>query len=426
MNFALGVRDFDVAAHRPHPPGYPVYISLGKIATRDRRRRACDAPPSIDRGESARGAVAAGGTRRDLRLCTSCFTRCRREQSASGGWRPSLDLAAFSATAITASCPLFWYLAVRPMSDLPGLAFALAAQACLMLAWWRQTPGADGDRRLSPALMAASGRMIVIGAFLAALSIGLRSQTVWFTVPLLLLVLLDRIGRGVAGAMIGGGIMFIVGRPAWGIPLLIASGGLNAYLAALGTQAGEDFAGGEMLYANPSPRGGGVRADADVRRTRGIQRRWRSWSSCSGRRGTDAAAMARSTLARRGDRAWRARISCSTCCSRTRRSSATRCRWCRRWRFSRCEASRSRPLRPCRWSRPSCRSPSVVDRESGAGCLQRRSQSRPCASLEAMQAEARAAKPGALAMHQTFVRPLEAEDVGVATAIAVAAAPGVA
>ncbi|WP_225154954.1 hypothetical protein, partial [Bradyrhizobium sp. NBAIM08] len=82
------------------------------------------------------------------------------------------------------------------MSDLPGLALAMAAQACLLLAWWRQTPGADDDRRLSPAAMAASGRMIVIGAFLAALSIGLRSQTMWFTVPLLLLVLLDRTGRG--------------------------------------------------------------------------------------------------------------------------------------------------------------------------------------------------------------------------------------
>ena len=33
VNFALGVRDFDVAAHRPHPPGYPVYIALGKVAT---------------------------------------------------------------------------------------------------------------------------------------------------------------------------------------------------------------------------------------------------------------------------------------------------------------------------------------------------------------------------------------------------------
>ena len=30
INFALGLRDFDVARHQPHPPGYPVYIAAGK------------------------------------------------------------------------------------------------------------------------------------------------------------------------------------------------------------------------------------------------------------------------------------------------------------------------------------------------------------------------------------------------------------
>jgi hypothetical protein len=28
INFALGVADFDVAKHQPHPPGYPVFIGL--------------------------------------------------------------------------------------------------------------------------------------------------------------------------------------------------------------------------------------------------------------------------------------------------------------------------------------------------------------------------------------------------------------
>src|SRR5919109_3285326 len=32
INFALGLRDFDPAAHQPHPPGYPVYIALGRIS----------------------------------------------------------------------------------------------------------------------------------------------------------------------------------------------------------------------------------------------------------------------------------------------------------------------------------------------------------------------------------------------------------
>ena len=32
MNFALGVRDFDPSKHQPHPPGYPVFIALGKLS----------------------------------------------------------------------------------------------------------------------------------------------------------------------------------------------------------------------------------------------------------------------------------------------------------------------------------------------------------------------------------------------------------
>ena len=32
VNFALGLRDFNPGLHRPHPPGYPIYMALGKAA----------------------------------------------------------------------------------------------------------------------------------------------------------------------------------------------------------------------------------------------------------------------------------------------------------------------------------------------------------------------------------------------------------
>ena len=32
INFALGVRQFDVAKHQPHPPGYPLYTLLIRAA----------------------------------------------------------------------------------------------------------------------------------------------------------------------------------------------------------------------------------------------------------------------------------------------------------------------------------------------------------------------------------------------------------
>lgn len=253
VNFALGVRDFDVADHRPHPPGYPLYIAIGKFSTAVAGTLMAGAPAStIEARALAAVSLVAGAFAIAFLYCVFASLGSR-SPSTSPPW-VTLHTDALAATVVTVACPLYWYLAARPMSDLPGLAFALAAQACLMLAWWRQAPGPGGDRRLSPDLMAASGRMIVLGSLLAALSIGMRSQTVWFTLPLLVLVLLDRVGRGVAGAMIGGGIMFVAGGLAWGIPLLVASGGLGPYLSALGTQAGEDFAGGEMLYTNPSPR----------------------------------------------------------------------------------------------------------------------------------------------------------------------------
>jgi hypothetical protein len=107
---------------------------------------------------------------------------------------------------------------------------------------------------MTPELAAASGRMIVLGALLAALAIGFRTQNAMLTLPLLAGVLLDRIGRGFAPALFGSAIALAMGSLLWVVPLILASGGMDAYLAALGGQAGEDFAGGEMLYLDPAPR----------------------------------------------------------------------------------------------------------------------------------------------------------------------------
>src|SRR3954463_5379427 len=32
MNFALGLHHYDPALHQPHPPGYPVFIAVGRLA----------------------------------------------------------------------------------------------------------------------------------------------------------------------------------------------------------------------------------------------------------------------------------------------------------------------------------------------------------------------------------------------------------
>jgi hypothetical protein len=409
VNFALGVRDFDVATHRPHPPGYPVYIFLGKAATAI-AGLGSDAAQSMVEARalsvlSLLSAVAAIVALYGVFVCLSP----RLVPAEGSPWR-TLDVSAVAATAITASCPLFWYLSVRPMSDVPGLAAALAAQACLLLAWWRQTPGTDGDRRLSPEVMAASGRMIVIGAFLAALSIGLRSQTVWFTAPLLVLVLMDRIGRGAAGAMIGASVMFVAGGLSWGIPLLIASGGLNAYLAALGSQAGEDFAAGEMLYLNFHPR----RFAIALQRTFAFP--WDSTLLAIAVLVLAAAGVVYLLLRDRRSLTAIAALTGPYLLFHLLFQDTSFVRYTLplvpvvAYLAVRGVALVSTAAVPAVAAVISIAGVAIASPVLAAYAAQ---ASPTVRALEAMHVETRVTKPGALAMHQTFVRPLEAEDVGI-------------
>ena len=118
------------------------------------------------------------------------------------------------------------------MSDLPGLALALLSLAL--------TLGAGGRGAL------------LAGALVAGLAAGVRVQTALLTVPTLALVLWTQRTRprdalqAVAALGVGGLL--------WAVPLVWLSGGVNGYLAALGSQAGEDFAWVDMLWANPTPR----------------------------------------------------------------------------------------------------------------------------------------------------------------------------
>ncbi len=90
---------------------------------------------------------------------------------------------------------------------------------------------------------------MVVGAFLAGLSIGFRSQMAVLTVPLLLwvVVVVARVRLQALAAM-------AAGVAAWAVPLVWFSGGPRRYLEALGSQAGEDFSGVVMVWTHPTPR----------------------------------------------------------------------------------------------------------------------------------------------------------------------------
>jgi hypothetical protein len=238
LNFALGLHHFDPTKHQPHPPGYPVFMALGKIA------RAV--VPSDAKALAVLGAIFGALAVFPLMALFEQIAAIERRDDRA----PPASTTSAMATLLVVASPLYWFNALRPMSDIPGLAVTLAAQAALAVAYSRQRI----DPSRTPQALEASGKMIVLGAFLSAIAIGFRSQAAVLTLPLLVVVLLQRAGRGAAGALLGSAMTFSIGVLLWAVPLIFASGGLAKYRTALSSQGGEDFSGVDMLYRNPSPR----------------------------------------------------------------------------------------------------------------------------------------------------------------------------
>ena len=163
INFALGVAEFDVAKHQPHPPGYPVFIALGKVSTSV--LRAAGVPSPEPRGLAIWSAISGAAL---VCLLYSLF-------SALGNVGPVLQAPAVAwwATLVAVTSPLFWFTALRPLSDTTGLAAAVAAQALIV----------------SVLTGKARPRLLTWGACLAGFAIGARSQTLLLTLPLLGLAL---------------------------------------------------------------------------------------------------------------------------------------------------------------------------------------------------------------------------------------------
>lgn len=227
INFALGLRDFDPAQHQPHPPGYPVYIVLGRALL----ALVALLGPGLSRASAEAltlGIWSLVGAAVAIVAAAHLFAAIHDRNADP-------QRTVVWATALFAVSPLFWMSGLRPMSDVPGLAATLVAQALAL-------HGRTDRRRLIQA------------ALVSGLAAGIRVQTLLLTMPLLAVALAEQRRAG---------LRWLVSRPlaafagaglAWAVPLVMASGGIDGYLRALGTQAGEDFAWVNMLWLEPTPR----------------------------------------------------------------------------------------------------------------------------------------------------------------------------
>ncbi|MBI2828686.1 MAG: hypothetical protein HYX77_05385 [Acidobacteria bacterium] len=232
INYALGLRDFDLARHQPHPPGSPVYIALGRALLMP----VSSGWPSL--GRTAAEALTLGIL--SVVAGAIAIVAVARIFAALDGdpakhQPPRSRHLVLWATALLAVAPLFWLSGLRPMSDLPGLAFALVAQRLIL-------QGRSDRRRL------------IHGALASGLAAGIRVQTACLTIPLLGFALVRHRRAGARWLLTRPVAALAAGGLVWAVPLVADSGGVAGYLRALGAQAGEDFAWVNMLWLEPTPR----------------------------------------------------------------------------------------------------------------------------------------------------------------------------
>jgi hypothetical protein len=133
--FCLGMRSYDVTAHHPHPPGFPVYIALGRIVR--------TIIPNDFRALQAVNLIAA------MLVFPAIFFLARE-----------LRLPFLTATIAAALCAFFpnvWFYGGGAFSDIPSLVLVVFAVAFLF----------RGCR---------DANAYLIGAALLALAAGIRPQ----------------------------------------------------------------------------------------------------------------------------------------------------------------------------------------------------------------------------------------------------------
>jgi hypothetical protein len=180
IQFALGVGDFNLWRHQPHPPGYPVYIAFGWLFS---HLLPLTVPTAL-----AFGSALGGG------LFVGCwYLLLGRRFPGPVAW---------VTTAALATLLITWMTATKVLTD--GLEAGLLAATLLAL------EGAPGEA-------ARPGWRLVAGALLAALTAGVRPQNTG--VILLILLLAIPRWRPWPGRWIVGLGAFVVGCGGWLLPM---------------------------------------------------------------------------------------------------------------------------------------------------------------------------------------------------------------
>jgi hypothetical protein len=189
VQFALALRDYDIEKHQPHPPGYILYVVMGRLLY----AWLPDANAAY-----VTLAVAFSG------LTTFVVYLLARRMFD----RPT----AIGAAALLAVSPLFWFYGSV------GLTYAGEALAASTVAY------------LTFRFLQGSGRGASVPAVALGLAGGIRQSILIVLFPLWLGATIWKSRR--AGAIVGSCCLLMLAGLVWFVPMVWLTGGLHRYVAA--------------------------------------------------------------------------------------------------------------------------------------------------------------------------------------------------
>jgi hypothetical protein len=193
VQFALGIQRFDLASHRPHPPGYVGYIYLGRLLTHIT-------------GASAQTVLTAISIAGEAATVVGIYLLARRLFG---------EFAGIAAALLLVTSPLYWMYGETALTY--GLEPGLALLAFWML--WRATRN--------------EGRGLVTAAAVIGLEGAIRESSEVFLAPALAVIAMLALRRGgpLARRRVAWAVVALTGATMlWAVPLLVVSGGLSAYM----------------------------------------------------------------------------------------------------------------------------------------------------------------------------------------------------
>lgn len=205
VQFALGVERFDLSAHHPHPPGYPLYIGVLKVLSW----------LAVEPGTAMVGLSVLAGA-----LGAGAMVLLAGRSVAGGEGQLGAGLL---AGVLYGTNPMLWFYGELP------LLYAVEGGVAVLVAL--------GVHRLATTGLGRWGPLLGL-AVLCGVAGGLRPSTLVLLSPLVLYgvsrAALDAHGAGfgwggILGRLAGGAATGLAVVSAWLVPLVGQAGGLAAY-----------------------------------------------------------------------------------------------------------------------------------------------------------------------------------------------------